>query len=531
MAFFSCKPELKLDSDFDIPQKKALSTSNDVENALQTAYAVLRSKDNFGGAWMIWPELMADQMIYNPLSPVLAPELSIYNRNLQPNDSLINNSWKNAYASISICNSIIRVCEEGKISDGDFERNKPRFVGEAKFLRALTYFHLVRFFGPQYDESTKNTLAIPMPIQYYDELKNEPIVSVSTVYEQILADFRSSIQNLNQAGRIQNRTTEEEFSLGGGLPVFNRPTVHIARGFLAKTYAQMDSKLYANEIIEEINNIIEDRADKPRPEDSLDLTQHGPPDRTERYFPQPYPIFGIERSRLDGMFSSNFGLGTALTYDNGYEALFSIMNFGNFIDGLNSFNYISRRFTYIPGSPDFREIVPFVPIDTIERVFVSRRLDKRFSTFFAQSSPRISVNGKDRFILVKYQGNYSNITLLRSADLLLLRAEARIQLGQLRKSIYDLGFVIWRSSTDIRINSTISRLYEQAGAGNSAFFMNSIVSERRKEFYMEGDRLHTLRRLKLQIPASERGPAIPWTAPELIFPIPTSETSTNINLK
>jgi len=526
MAFFACKPELKLDSDFDIPQNKSLSTSNDLENALQSAYAFLRSKDNFGGAWIIWPEIMADQVIYNPGSPVSVPELNIFKRNLQPTDSLIVNSWKNAYRSIAICNAIIRACEENKITDADFQRNKPRFLGEARFLRALVNFHLVRFFAPQYDESTKSLPSIPLPTVYYDELKNEQLASVSTVYDLIISDFKSSIENLTQAGRIQNSTTEEEFSLGGGLPVFNRPTVHIARGFLAKVYAQMDSKLYANEIINEINQIFEDKSN-----DSLDLTNHGPPDRTERFFPQPYPIFGIGKSSLTGMYSSNFGRGTAVTHNGRYESMFSIMNFGDFQDGLNSFNYISRRFTYVPESPIFNIKVPFVPTVNID-VFNRRRYDLRFSTFFALSSAatQISLNGLGRFILIKYQGDFSNIPLLRSADLLLLRAEARIQKGELKKSIYDLGFVVFRSIFVKNIDS-IQKLYAAAKVTNTAYFLSRLVAERQREFYMEGDRIHTLRRLKLDIPASERGPAIPWNAPELIFPIPVSETSTNTKLK
>ena len=526
-AFLGCKPELKLDSDFDIPQNKSLNTANGLENALQSAYALLRSKDNFGGAWIIWPEIMADQVIYNPGSPVSTPELNIFRRNIQPTDSIIVNSWRNAYRAIAICNSILRACDEGKISDADFQSNKPRFVGEARFLRALVYFHLVRFFAPQYDESTKNVPAIPLPTIYFDELRNEQLASVSDVYNLILSDFKSSIENLTQAGRIQNSTTEEEFKLGGGLPVFNRPTVHIARGFLAKVYAQMDSKLYANEIIDEINQIFEDK-----PNDSLDLANHGPPDRTERYFPQPYPLFGIGKSALNGMFSSNFGRGTAVSYNNRYESMFSMMNSGDFEDGLNTFNYISRRFTYIPESPAFNTKVPFVPTVNID-VLNRRRYDLRFSTFFARSSAatQIYLNGSvvGRFILIKYQGDYVNIPLLRSADLLLLRAEARIQKGELKRSIYDLGFVVFRSIY-VKTNDSIQRLYAGANAGNKAYFFRRLVDERQREFYLEGDRLHTLRRLKLEIPQSERGSSIPWTAPELIFPIPVSETSSNTKL-
>jgi hypothetical protein len=113
---------------------------------------------------------------------------------------------------------------------------------------------------------------------------------------------------------------------------------------------------------------------------------------------------------------------------------------------------------------------------------------------------------------------------------MLLRAEARVQKGEFKRAVYDLGFIVFRTIF-VRTNDSIQKLYAGAEAGNAAYLMNRIVAERQREFFMEGDRLHTLRRLKLDIPQSERGSSIPWNAPELIFPIPAIETSTNKKLK
>jgi hypothetical protein len=528
MAFIACKPELKLDSDFDIPQGKALASSNDLENALQSAYGILRSKDNFGGAWVLWPEIMADQVVYYEQTTIPCPELNIYNRVLQANDSLINYSWKNAYQSISLCNAVLKACESGNIKDGDFDRNKARFIGEARFLRALTYFHLIRFFSPQIEESNRGLAAIPMPLEYFDELNSQVKSSIGTVYDQIITDLKVSIEQLTAAGRVQN-FPEEEFPLGQGLPVFNKASAHIARGYLAKVYAQIDSKRYAAEIISEINQVLEDRS-----QDSLDFTNHGPPDRPERYFPQPYPLFGISSTSLGGMYSQNFTRGYATTFGKVYELIFSIMNAGPVSESLNSFDYLSSRFSYRPSSNFFNRPVPFIPISTSNLVFganplTGRTNDKRFITFFGRESPHILVNNVRRDICYKYLSVAGfNVPLMRSADLLLLRAEARIQQGNLKGSIYDLGFVKFRALVNV---DSIRNLYAAAREQNESYFWSRLISERRKELYLEGDRLHTLRRLKLDIPESERGPSIPWNSPDLIFPIPFNETSVNQKLK
>lgn len=66
--------------------------------------------------------------------------------------SFMNGKWQNAYNTIQRANLAIRKISEANI-DGTI---KKQMVGEARFLRALTYFHLLDFFGgvPLYDETT-----------------------------------------------------------------------------------------------------------------------------------------------------------------------------------------------------------------------------------------------------------------------------------------------------------------------------------------------------------------------------------------
>ncbi|MCD7915873.1 MAG: RagB/SusD family nutrient uptake outer membrane protein [Tannerellaceae bacterium] len=58
-------------------------------------------------------------------------------------NTFVKDMWKHSYAGISKANTAIE-----KISDINMNATKQaRFIGEAKFLRGLYYFNLVRFFG------------------------------------------------------------------------------------------------------------------------------------------------------------------------------------------------------------------------------------------------------------------------------------------------------------------------------------------------------------------------------------------------
>lgn len=69
-----------------------------------------------------------------------------------PRTDFMNGKWQDAYNTIQRANLAIRSIGEAEID----ETVKKQMVGEAYFLRALTYFHLLDFFGgvPLYDETT-----------------------------------------------------------------------------------------------------------------------------------------------------------------------------------------------------------------------------------------------------------------------------------------------------------------------------------------------------------------------------------------
>ncbi|MGL5272965.1 MAG: RagB/SusD family nutrient uptake outer membrane protein, partial [Phocaeicola sp.] len=101
-----------------------------------------------------------------------------------PENNNLYNAWSGIYRSIMRVNMVLNSIDNVGLSESE----ETRIKGEASFLRALSYFHLVRMFGP-----------VPLVIapQTSEEARNNVPTPVSKVYEQIIADLKVA-QNLPQ---------------------------------------------------------------------------------------------------------------------------------------------------------------------------------------------------------------------------------------------------------------------------------------------------------------------------------------------
>ena len=107
---------------------------------------------------------------------------SAHNRELsnfavQPTNLFVGYAWEEHYTAINRANVII-----DKVTDASWldEQSKQNYIGEARFLRALMYFNLVRYFGG-------------VPIVLHDgEGEGAPRNSIDEVFAQIVDDFTAA---------------------------------------------------------------------------------------------------------------------------------------------------------------------------------------------------------------------------------------------------------------------------------------------------------------------------------------------------
>ena len=104
---------------------------------------------------------------------------------ITPTNNYVNNTWAQLYRNIQQSNVIISRIDAVPFSD---EATKQQYLGEAKFLRALYYFHLVRLFG-----------GVPLLVKEVsspEEAMTPKRATVDEVYAQIIADATDAIAGL-----------------------------------------------------------------------------------------------------------------------------------------------------------------------------------------------------------------------------------------------------------------------------------------------------------------------------------------------
>lgn len=122
-------------------------------------------------------------------------------------------NWQRSYKSLTNVNNVIRSVNAGKVQ-GASEDELSEIVGQAKFIRALNYFNLVRLYG-----------AVPLIL----ENSPNPVTNsytrtpVEEVYSQITSDLEDAVNKLPDSW---NDTP-------------GRPTSWVARGILSKVYLTM----------------------------------------------------------------------------------------------------------------------------------------------------------------------------------------------------------------------------------------------------------------------------------------------------
>ncbi len=114
-------------------------TDRDFQDAVNGCYNVLQIQyQNF---W-VFGDLPADDVsedIPNHFDHVSFDQFTVNDR--QP---ILASTWRNYYNVINRANAILANIDK---ADASVVKNKDRYIGEAKFMRALSYFDLIRIFG------------------------------------------------------------------------------------------------------------------------------------------------------------------------------------------------------------------------------------------------------------------------------------------------------------------------------------------------------------------------------------------------
>lgn len=221
LSLTACEDKLELVDPQLIGNEVALTNDKNVKLVLTGAYDVLSGADMYGGLVMLNSELLAanDEIVFS--GTYNEPD-EIFNKSISTSNGDVSNLWAGAYRTINMANNVLSALNVVNEADRD------QVEGEALFLRGVSYFELVRFFGKDYtqgDASLNDGVPIVLtPTRELDERVTAPRNSVEEVYIQIIADL-----------------TTAATKMADGSNDATRATTAAAQAMLARVYLQMGS--------------------------------------------------------------------------------------------------------------------------------------------------------------------------------------------------------------------------------------------------------------------------------------------------
>ncbi|MGY3052634.1 hypothetical protein ACVWYG_000830 [Pedobacter sp. UYEF25] len=191
-----CKKFLDQKPQSEITGANFYQVSSDAESGLIGCYDALQPDSYYGFDIETYGDVVSDNAYAGGDNPANIQQDMF---NTDANNPNISRDWNQIYQAIGRCNDVI---DNVTVMNGSlFQGNrKNEILAEAKFLRGLHYFNLVRIFGP-----------VPLVIKQIKDTSPENInagnSTIPAIYAQITQDLTEAIKDLPRDNNV-GRTTK-----------------------------------------------------------------------------------------------------------------------------------------------------------------------------------------------------------------------------------------------------------------------------------------------------------------------------------
>jgi hypothetical protein len=405
-------------------------------------------------------------------------------------EAQIQTTYLGYYTTIAYCNNFLSQID-GFAMDAAL---KARWTGEVKFIRALMYFDMVRFF---------DNIPMPLtPIATDGDAYTFPQVGSAAVYTQIIADLQAAETVLPANYLATGATATGAVYTASDI---GRVTSGAVKALLGKVYLTKGDYPNAAAKLKELI---------PGSTGATALT----------------PLFGYS---LLPVYSNVF----SQTNKNNAEIIFNIQyTSGVYNEGSNFAYYLYPKTTPISY---LNYITPqALGLGTPDLFKAFEAGDSRTATSITNAGPVAGTTGANYYTL-KYQeqplainqGN-TNWIILRYSDVLLMEAEASAQAGDNPTALTYLNQVRTRARNGQAATIVPAKVFT-----TQAQLLTDILHERRVEFCYEGQRWFDLLRsgstnfvttLTNEFKADGFSAyTVNITASKMLYPIPYRETNLN----
>lgn len=483
----SCLDKFPVDA---IPEKDAITTIRDADQAAYGIYATFKNSNLYSGLLTLLPDIQAD-LVY-AIDGYTNKYGEEWRWETQSTNTDIKAVYGTLYQLIGRCNFLIEGVDkiQSTVADEDYDKLM-QYKGEAHFARALAYSELVKLFCKDYDATTANSELGVILISSYSNAGELLRATLQESYDFILQDLDLARELLDDDDATENVYYNQYY--------FTKYTVE---SLYARVCLFMDD---ADGAIEHATNVIESG-------------QFALASTTEYSYSGSSSINNYQYMWM---------------YDSSEEVIWRIgfqgpSSFGGAI-GSVFMNYRNGK-GYTPD---------YVPATWVLNSYSSS--DLRKPALF-QTLTTSHTHGLSWPLLVKYYGNRSFISnynlyhvcmpkVFRLSELYLIRAEA-----------YAMHANYAKASEDITILRKARYQTYSSASVNVDTWLDVIEEERVKELYMEGFRLNDLKRWgkgfkrksqansvspgdELKVDADD--PLFVWPIPKHEIDVPGSEVAPN----
>lgn len=466
-----------------IPEKEAMQNYNDAEQHLVGIYSSLKSGALYTGYLTLLPDIQSD-LVY-----AVEGNSNTYGDywqwTVRSTASEILSVYGSLYTVIGDCNFFLDRIDAVKAAETDDEKLDvlDAYTGEVYAIRALCYSELLKCFCKAYDPATADQEpGVVLRTKYFEK---EPVrrATLRDSYDFVL-------QNLAKAEEL---LSDEDSENAANAVFFTLAAAEALHARVALYMQDWETAIeYSSKLIDERSHLFA-LADAKTAITSDGLTWF---DYMWFYDQSPEVIFRVGLLSTD----STGALGSVFL----------------------SFN---RDYTYF--YPDF------VPAQWVLNAYDNN--DQRYASYFADKNNGIVIgygNGMEWPLLVKYYGNRNFIQsyiyhismpkVFRLAEQYLIRAEAYCNLPTPNYTAASKDLTTLRQTR-----------YASGGTLNvtQANWLEQISNERVRELYMEGFRLHDLKRWGMGFERQKQSFAqnegstlkIAGDDPRMVWPIPQHE--------
>lgn len=191
-AVLGCDNNLETQPTDSLTPEQLLENPDNLDKTLVGAYSYFTFW--LQGDLQTVTELLANQgdIAYRGFLPKF---LEFERRQVTVSNPVIRVFWFDTYSTIYLCNLVLNNLD---LEDDEDIRN--RLEGEAKFLRGLHYFEMIRFYALPYEKG-KNNSQPGLPLVFngvtdLSEMTYPSRSSVADVYSQIIADLQDAFRLL-----------------------------------------------------------------------------------------------------------------------------------------------------------------------------------------------------------------------------------------------------------------------------------------------------------------------------------------------